>query len=147
MEKNHLVFVFGTLKEGFPNFSTNKGIRLPGEFQTLERFPLYLVGERLSPWMIATPGEGTQVQGQVFSVSDATLADMDVLERIHEADGYRRLEIAVTSIGSDEQRCLSIHAYLKPAEQFDASTVRKGPLSVYEFSDAVLYRPRVSGRV
>jgi hypothetical protein len=28
------VFVFGTLKEGFPNFGANKGIRIPGKFVT-----------------------------------------------------------------------------------------------------------------
>ena len=26
----HLVFVFGTLKEGFPNFTANRGVRRPG---------------------------------------------------------------------------------------------------------------------
>ncbi|WP_285414832.1 hypothetical protein [Variovorax sp. efr-133-TYG-130] len=32
-----LVFVFGTLKEGFPNFTTNRGKRVAGEFVTVER--------------------------------------------------------------------------------------------------------------
>ena len=41
----HLVFVFGTLKEGFPNFRINKGIRVVGEFVTVQRFPLHLIGE------------------------------------------------------------------------------------------------------
>ena len=62
------VFVYGTLKEGFPNFGTNTGTRIPGLFVTKERYPLYLVGQRHSPWMINTPGKGTQVIGQVFEV-------------------------------------------------------------------------------
>lgn len=49
---SHLVFVFGTLKEGFPNFATNKGVRRGGDFVTASRYPLYLVGERCSPWLI-----------------------------------------------------------------------------------------------
>jgi len=45
----HKVFVFGTLKEGFPNFKKNKGIRYRQNFDTKESYPLYLVGVRFSP--------------------------------------------------------------------------------------------------
>ena len=89
------IFVFGTLKEGFPNFATNRGRRVEGEFQTCQRLPLYLVGERFSPWLIDQPGEGFQVAGQVFEVDAATLALMDQLERTHEPDGYVRQTINV----------------------------------------------------
>jgi hypothetical protein len=44
----HLVFIFGTLKEGFPNFGINRGTRVPGEFKTCAAYSLYLVGERHS---------------------------------------------------------------------------------------------------
>src|SRR3954468_2126222 len=72
----HLVFVFGTLKEGFPNFATNRGKRLPGAYVTREPYPLPRVGERHSPWMLDLPGEGHPVSGQVFAVDDETLAAM-----------------------------------------------------------------------
>lgn len=39
----HRVFVYGALKEGFPNFKSNNGTRYQGEFTTLETYPLYLV--------------------------------------------------------------------------------------------------------
>ena|SRR5450830_1168893 len=142
MEKEHLIFVFGTLKEGFPNFHINRGIRRSGEFVTLKRFPLYLVGERMSPWMIATPGNGLTVRGQLFAVSDSVLAAMDALERIHEPDGYKRLQISVTAAEGDERDTLDVFAYLKPVEQFEMNMVKKGPLASYELSDALLYRPR-----
>jgi len=146
MPNDNLVFVFGTLKEGFPNFATNRGTRRAGEFVTVERYPLYLVGERMSPWMIAHPGEGMQVRGQVFSVSDTALAAMDALERIHEADGYRRLQISVTPATGDPRDAITVFAYLKPPEQLDAGMIRKGPLSAYELADAQLYRPRSLGQ-
>src|SRR4051812_338878 len=73
----HLVFVFGTLKEGFPNFATNRGQRVPGRFTTRAKYPLYLVGERHTPWLMDHPGVGMRVAGQVFRVDDATLAAMD----------------------------------------------------------------------
>lgn len=142
MHNDNLVFVFGTLKEGFPNFATNRGIRRPGEFVTVDRFPLYLVGDRMSPWMIAKPGEGLRVRGQVFSVTGADLAAMDALERIHEPDGYRRLQIPVAPTTGDIQEAIEVFAYLKPAEQFEIGMVKKGPLDAYELSDALLYRPR-----
>lgn len=52
----HRVFVFGTLKEGFPNFAVNTGIRLSGNFETEDLYPLYLVGERHSPWLVLNAG-------------------------------------------------------------------------------------------
>ena len=56
----HLVFVFGTLKEGYPNFATNRGRRIPGDFVTRERYPLYLMGERFSPWLVSSPAKGSE---------------------------------------------------------------------------------------
>lgn len=91
----HKVFVYGTLKEGFPNFSSNNGERLSGEFETVEKYPFYLVGERFSPWFIIDPGKGGIIKGQVFEVTNTALAEMDRLERIDEQDGYKRLVISV----------------------------------------------------
>lgn len=115
---SQLVFVFGTLKEGFPNFTTNKGARVAGDFMTVERYPLYLVGERWSPWLVDAAGEGEQVVGQVFEVDEATLAAMDVLERIAEHDGYRRVMLEVQAPKDARGATFSVHAYIKPREQF-----------------------------
>jgi gamma-glutamylaminecyclotransferase len=111
-QMTHLVFVFGTLKEGFPNFATNKGTRVPGSFVTTECYPLYLVGERHSPWLINMPGEGKRIYGQVFQVDDDALAAMDKLERIHEPDGYRRVLLEVQSNDTLDSSVLSVFAYL-----------------------------------
>jgi gamma-glutamylaminecyclotransferase len=138
----HFVFVFGTLKEGFPNFATNKGTRVPGSFVTTECYPLYLVGERHSPWLINMPGEGERVYGQVFQVDDDTLAAMDKLERIHEPDGYRRVLLEVQSNDTPDSSALGVFAYLKQPHHFLASEARVGPLSEYTLEHAALYRPR-----
>lgn len=138
----HRVFVFGTLKEGFPNFATNKGRRIAGNFVTLERYPFYLVGERHSPWLIDLPGEGERVIGQVFEVDDATLAAMDVLERIHEPDGYRRVRIPVEPDGVDDPAPIDVFAYIKQVCHFDRSQARLGPLREYTLEQAALYQSR-----
>lgn len=138
-----VVFVFGTLKEGFPNFTTNRGLRIPGEYRTAQRYPLFLVGERHSPWMIDAPGEGEHIRGQLFIVDTNALADMDLLERVAAADGYRRKEIDVIPThcegGTDVRRAF---AYVKPRDQLVPALIRKGPLVSYELADAALYRSR-----
>jgi gamma-glutamylaminecyclotransferase len=137
-----LVFVFGTLKEGYPNFHANAGLRVPGDYITVQKYPLYLVGERHSPWLIDQPGEGHQVVGQVFSVDRAALEQMDVLERVHERDGYRRVMIDLAPMDARTSSGLKAFAYLKSAEQFHPSTTRTGPLPGYTLEHAALYRKR-----
>lgn len=139
-----LVFVFGTLKEGFPNFHTNQGNRLAGTFMTQERFPLYLVGERYSPWLIHAPGEGHRVIGQVFEVDPIALAAMDKLERITEPDGYRRVVLEVASDDASNTALLNVYVYVKPSQYLGPSEVRLGPLVEYTCEHAALYRPRTS---
>lgn len=136
----HRVFVFGTLKEGFPNFAVNRGTRLPGRFVTRERFPLYLVGERHVPWMFDQRGEGERVSGEVYEVDDATLAAMDRLERVGEADGYRRAAILVEVPGAT----FDAFAYLKPVGQLVPGDLRAGPLAEYTLEHASLYRKRAA---
>lgn len=138
----HLVFVFGTLKEGFPNFATNKGARVPGTFRTKERYPFYLIGERHSPWLVNRPGEGEQILGQVFEVDASTLDAMDTLERIAQPDGYRRIVVEVVADEGGAVTPLSVFAYLKQAQHFVAADVRSGPFAEYTLEHAALYRPR-----
>jgi gamma-glutamylaminecyclotransferase len=136
-----LVFVFGTLKEGFPNFGFNTGKRVEGDFVTQERYPLYLVGERHVPWMVDTPGTGHEVAGQVFEADAPALAAMDALERVTEPDGYRRVLIGVRRRDgvSDIRQAF---AYMKPAEQFVPANARIGPVAEYTMAHAALYRYR-----
>jgi len=138
----HLVFVFGTLKEGFPNFATNSGRRLAGTFVTCERYPLHLVGERHSPWLLDLPGTGHAVAGQVFTIDDAALAAMDALERVAAPDGYHRRAIAVRAADDTRAAPLQVQAYLKRPELFSAAEARLGPLAEYTLAHAALYRPR-----
>jgi HAD superfamily hydrolase (TIGR01509 family) len=136
----HRVFVFGTLKEGFPNFAVNKGARVPGRYRTHERFPLYLVGERHVPWMLDARGEGEPVAGELYDVDEAALAAMDRLERVAEPDGYRRVAITVVGEGVTHEA----FAYLKPPGQLAPGEARAGPLAEYTPGHASLYRSRRS---
>lgn len=132
------VFVFGTLKQGFPNFGVNKGVRVPGTFRTRERFPLYLVGDRHVPWMLDERGQGEQVTGEVYEVDDAALAAMDRLERVDEPDGYRRVSIWLEGDGAS----MEAFAYLKFAPHLVRTEARLGPIDEYTMDHARLYRSR-----
>ena len=136
----HAVFVFGTLKAGFPNSRTNKGSRVAGEFLTSNRYPLYLVGERYSPWLVHSEGEGFQIRGQVYLVDDAALDHMDRLERVHAPDGYRRVEIFVISESTDTQ--MKVFVYVKSPQQLEGMQVQLGPIVEYELQHASLYQRR-----
>lgn len=91
----HLIFVFGTLKEGFRNFHVNQGRRVGGDVVTVQPHPLYVIGPRCLPWLLDRPGEGLPVVGQLFEVDDTTLAAMDRLERVDDPWWYVRRRIAV----------------------------------------------------
>jgi gamma-glutamylaminecyclotransferase len=137
---DHLVFVFGTLKEGFPNFATNRGARVGGVFVTRRPYPLYLVGERHSPWLVDEPGSGARVAGELFRVDAQSLEAMDKLERLAEPDGYRRVLLEVEC--SETAAVHEAYAYLKPPGQLAGSQIREGPLPAYTQAHAALYRPR-----
>ena len=138
----HQVFVFGTLKEGFPNFKINKGTRLKGTFVTKNRYPLYLIGERYSPCLVLDEGSGYNIKGQVFTVDEAALRDMDKLERISESDGYRRVELTVVSEDSGEE--LVVFAYGKAIEQMDGAQLQSETIDEYTLEHSSLYRNRNS---
>jgi len=90
----HPLFVYGSLKEGFPNFHVNKGRRLPGTYVTTEAYPFYLADGAL-PCLLPQPGTGHRVRGQLFEVNEEQLAAMDALERVGEPGGYDRATITV----------------------------------------------------
>lgn len=134
------LFVFGTLKEDFPNSHLNQGHRIPGTFTTLEPYPLYLVGERHSPWLINEPGQGETVQGELYQVNEQQLEMMDILERIHLNDGYQRMTINVQQI--ETSKTLEAFCYLKSHQQLNKDEIRLGPLSFYNHEHAQYYQFR-----
>lgn len=132
------VFVYGTLKSGFPNHHLNQGV-LCTVATTREPFPLYLVGERCSPWMLDSPGQGCRVSGEVYQVDPAGLERMDTLERVGKADGYRRRAVAVIDPAGE---ILTVQIYLKPPAQLAGAACRDGPHREYTPALAARYVPR-----
>jgi gamma-glutamylaminecyclotransferase len=127
------VFVYGTLKEGFPNFARNPGRRVRATYRTRQPFPFYVVklpDEDRAPWLVNSPGQGVQVLGQVFEVDEATLQAMDVFEEVGLPTGYVRVALELEP-ADREGPMLRAHAYMKLAQQLTACLAIEGPFGEY----------------
>lgn len=135
-----LVFTYGTLKEGFCNHGVNDGVRVPGDFETAECYPLYLVGPFFLPWLVQDPGQGFRVAGQLYEVDAEALARMDALERIDEPNWYERVEIGVRERHRDVPREVAAQVYFGRKQRLAMETVHLGPMAEYTLDQDVKYR-------
>ena len=137
----HLVFVYGTLKKGFPNYVRYMtSAAFLGRYQTMEKYPLVLFGRRHVPGMLDRPGDGHHVEGEVYEVNDECLESIDVLEGIHKPDGYRRRTISVTSMDKAEPDQTQAYAYLLNPQL--VKDIRSSHLPFYDKQAAARYEPR-----
>jgi gamma-glutamylaminecyclotransferase len=144
MTAAHLVFVYGTLKKGFPNHARwMAAARRLGRFRTRERYRLVLNGDRLSPCLVAGAGRGHRVVGEVYALDAAGLQRLDRLERIDRPDGYRRRRIVVDALDSPLPEARDVFVYLKNPKW--VTDPRSAALEVYTLEAARTYRQRQRG--
>jgi gamma-glutamylaminecyclotransferase len=129
------IFAYGTLKQGFRNFHVNRGVRVAGDFVTVQAYPLYVIGPFGLPWMLNEPGRGHCVVGQVFEVDASALAAMDALERLDEPGWYVRRCLAVVPARGGP--AFDAFAYFGDPSQVTAQGVRHGPLIAYQLAHQV----------
>jgi gamma-glutamylaminecyclotransferase len=113
---------------------------LLGKYQTAEKYPLIISGERCVPYMINSPGEGCQVEGELYEVDDNCLKSIDALECTDQPDGYRRQTIIVVSNETMNPDRREAQAYL-----IEPDLVRgrqSNYLRTYSIEAARKYRPR-----
>lgn len=90
----HQVFIYGTLKRGFPNHQAGLAeARFVARVQTLKPFPLVIGGRWFSPYLIDEPGQGQKVFGELFEVDGDGLALLDEMEGVGHPQGYRRISV------------------------------------------------------
>ena len=127
-----LLFVYGSLKQGFANAHVNTGRRVAGRFRTRDPFVLCLHGDGEVPCLLLSPaGEGHQVFGELYEVTPDDLARMDLLERVGDADGYERVDIAVERVDGPAPAASRVQAYVKQAALVPASDRRTEALREY----------------
>jgi gamma-glutamylaminecyclotransferase len=114
----HKVFVFGTLKRGFPNHAEGMaGETYLGRCRTARSYPLVIAGRWFSPVMMPEPGNGHQVIGELYEVDDRSLARLDEIESVHLPTGYRRESIDVVSL--EDGSTLQAWAYFKDRQRIE----------------------------
>lgn len=123
-----LVFVYGTLKKGFPLHEQGlAGTEFRGNFRTVASYPMFIAGRWFAPMMLNEPGEGLRVRGELYRVDSALLAHLDRLESVG-TPGNDRIPILISSEVDPEK--LVAHAYTKSRDV--ARPVRSQLLSDYQ---------------
>ena len=84
------IFVYGTLKRGGSNHLFLRGQKFLGDARTAPGFTLYSLGNY--PGMVRAPGDTVGVTGELWSVGDTCLAEIDQLEGLDEGL-YERIDI------------------------------------------------------
>jgi gamma-glutamylaminecyclotransferase len=119
----NFVFVYGTLKQGFPNHHLLPTSRLVGACSTTDRWPLVIGGDWFSPILINDDRSGCEVAGELYSMDDSSLEYLDDLEGVGAPFGFTRIEISVDIMK------VPVWTYAKPSEL--VSKVHEGPLARY----------------
>jgi len=103
------VFVYGTLKRGGSNHLFLTAQRFIGEARTVPGFTLYSLGEY--PGMVRASGDTAGVTGELWSVDDATLAELDRLEGLDEGL-YERADVLLAP--NPHAASAQAYLYLRP---------------------------------
>jgi gamma-glutamylaminecyclotransferase len=135
------VFVYGTLKRGFPYHDVAmKGQAFVGVYRTCQAFPLVICGRWFSPIVIAEPGVGHRVLGELFLVGDGSLARLDEFEGVRFPDGYRRISIDIENRARSDIR--AAWAYVKDRDR--TGRVRSSYLRQYALDRRYVIAPKRS---
>lgn len=124
------LFVYGSLKEGFPNFHVNRGRRIPGTYRTARPLPLMLL-DGVLPCLFPRPGEGLPVFGQLFEVDAAALAATDALERVGDPGGYERRLIEVLRADAASPAPVEAFVYVGSEVLVAHAGAHVGPIAEY----------------
>jgi gamma-glutamylaminecyclotransferase len=139
-----LVFVYGTLNERFSNAHVNAGVRVSGEYETVECFPLYIIGEYYIPWLLDQENDGHCVQGQLFDVDEQALQRMDELEMLDEPRWFTRRQVRVRSTNSAVPATHNAFVYFGATERLHTDAVHLGPIAEFTWEHDSEYRKRAA---
>lgn len=125
---SHRVFVYGTLKRGFPNHPYMSGATFIGEARTRDAYPLVVGGTWFTPYLIPERGSGHPVKGELWEVPEAMMPALDELESTHLPNGYRRELIPIETLGDGAS--VEAWAYFRKREHI--AVIHTGNLDDYQ---------------
>ncbi|XP_051138962.1 putative gamma-glutamylcyclotransferase At3g02910 [Andrographis paniculata] len=124
------IFVYGTLKQGFPNHPLLQDMMATGDAsflgscRTVQRLPL-ICGPYRVPFLLNFPGRGQRVFGELYAVSAAALAKIDELEGVVKGH-YERLAVEVEVALEGEEEAAAAEAYYGHRSYAEALWRRSG---------------------
>ncbi|KQJ90407.1 putative gamma-glutamylcyclotransferase At3g02910 [Brachypodium distachyon] len=121
-----MVFVYGTLKRGFPNHPRLAAFGSPFAGTASTAAPVSLViGPYSVPFLLPspTPSSGRLVSGELYSASPSALADLDAFEGTH-LGVYERRRLTVVVEGTSRE--VEAEAYFADASYAEALWRRCG---------------------
>ncbi|KAL9648274.1 hypothetical protein ABK040_013893 [Willaertia magna] len=132
----HLVFVYGTLKEGFANYEHKmmkyKSCKLISKQAiTLDKFPLMVLGERKIPYLFGVKGIGNNIEGEVYLVDDEHLKELDIFEGC-DTGHYSREIINVRVEDNSEE--ISCNVYVRVPQKGDEELLSNNHLMQTSFT-------------
>jgi len=95
---HHILFVYGTLKQGHPRDSALSGQKYLGVARTVDSFAMFDLGGY--PGLVyATPdlAAGVKIWGEIYEVSEECLLKLDKIEGV-EIELYGRKEIELDHV-------------------------------------------------
>ena len=123
-----LVFVYGTLKRGFPNHHYMTGARFISMARTVDAWPLVVGNAWFTPYLLPERGSGHQVTGELWEVPDVMMPSLDELESTHLPNGYRRERIQIEA--EDGSGRHDVWAYLR--ERRHINVIHTEPMAEYQ---------------
>jgi len=117
--------VYGTLKKGFPNSPLLRKATYLGECRTVGTYPLVVGGDWFSPYLLAAPGHGHRVVGEMYAVCPIVLAALDKLENV----GVNYTRKAIDVVGPKKEVML-VQTYFKA--NFSVELARAEYLTEYK---------------
>lgn len=139
-----VVFVYGTLKQGFHNhrFLQRDGAKLLGRAHTVTKYPMITDSHDI-PYVLNVPGQGHNIVGELYAVNKTVLAALDKLEK--HPGWYRREQIEVNHISYAERDECNVDVddygvsspwiYMLPEDRVRAEQLSREFLKCYEATE------------
>ncbi|XP_039504288.1 gamma-glutamylaminecyclotransferase C-like isoform X1 [Pimephales promelas] len=130
------VFVYGTLKEGQPNYFRIKDkAEFVAHARTVDPYPLVIATEYNIPFLLNVPGTGQRVHGEIYSVDQKMLEFLDEFEKCPQM--YQRtlirLEVQDGPGGGEHkpEAGSSIEAYVYTTDTYEPEWLEKTTYESY----------------
>lgn len=104
-----LVFIYGTLKQGFPLHDKGLlGAPFLGVYRTVDAYPMLIAQNFYGPMMLDKPRHGLRVDGELYEVDEDRLEKLDKLEAVGEPGSFRSILLVEPKDGGVRTKAIGL---------------------------------------